>query len=60
METIQPTRRRNTGGADPGTLAALAHFIARHRRAVIALWVVLTLFGGYAAGKLSNRWYQSF
>src|SRR5207247_6705127 len=23
-------------------------------------WLVLTLFGGFAAGKVSSRWYQSF
>jgi hypothetical protein len=26
---------------------------------MICVWVVLTLFGGVAAGKLSSRWYQS-
>jgi RND superfamily putative drug exporter len=41
-------------------LARLAHVIARHRWPVIATWIVLTLFGGFAAGKLSKRWYQSF
>jgi RND superfamily putative drug exporter len=41
-------------------LARLAHTVARHRRAVIVAWVVLTLFGGFAAGKVSKRWYQSF
>ena len=41
-------------------LARLAHFVTRRRKAVIALWVVLTLFGGYAAGQVSKRWYQSF
>jgi RND superfamily putative drug exporter len=41
-------------------LASLAHAVARHRRAVIAVWVVLTLFGGFAAGQVSKRWYQSF
>jgi RND superfamily putative drug exporter len=41
-------------------LARLAHTVARHRRAVIVIWVVLTLFGGFAAGKVSKRWYQSF
>jgi RND superfamily putative drug exporter len=46
--------------SDAGRLAALGHFVARHRWAVIAIWVVLTLFGGFAAGKLSKRWYQSF
>src|SRR5262249_45938595 len=41
-------------------LARLAHVIARRRWPVIAAWIVLTLFGGFAAGKLSGRWYQSF
>ena len=41
-------------------LARLAHFVARHRYVVIAVWVVLTLFGGFAAGQVSKRWYQSF
>jgi RND superfamily putative drug exporter len=45
--------------ANPGKLARLAHFTARHRWPVIAVWIVLTLFGGYAAGQLSSRWYQS-
>ena len=26
---------------------------------MIAVWIVLTLVGGVAAGKLSSRWYQS-
>jgi putative drug exporter of the RND superfamily len=41
-------------------LARLAHFVTRHRWPVIAVWVVLTLFGGFAAGRVSKRWYQSF
>src|SRR5207244_2441991 len=41
-------------------LGRLAHFIARRRWPVIGVWIVLTLFGGVAAGKLSSRWYQSF
>ena len=41
-------------------LAALAHWIAHHRRRVILVWVVLTLFGAFAAGQVSKRWYQSF
>jgi RND superfamily putative drug exporter len=41
-------------------LARLAHVIARRRKAVIVLWVILTLFGGFAAGRVSKRWYQSF
>ena len=41
-------------------LARLAHFVARHRWPVIGVWIVLTLFGGFAAGQVSKRWYQSF
>jgi RND superfamily putative drug exporter len=41
-------------------LARLAHIIARHRWKVIGLWIVLTLFGAFAAGQVSKRWYQSF
>jgi len=41
-------------------LARLAHVIARRRWYIIGVWIVLTLFGGYAAGQVSKRWYQSF
>src|SRR5256885_14358658 len=41
-------------------LARLAHFVARNRWPVIAVWIVLTLFGGFAAGQVSKRWFQSF
>src|SRR5262249_52536730 len=41
-------------------LARLAHSVSRHRVLVIGVWVVLTIFGGFAAGKVSSRWYQSF
>jgi putative drug exporter of the RND superfamily len=43
-----------------GALARLAHFTTRHRWPVIGVWIVMTLIGGVAAGKLSSRWYQSF
>ena len=42
-----------------GRLGRLAHFTTRYRWPVIAAWIGLTLFGGYAAGQLSSRWYQS-
>jgi RND superfamily putative drug exporter len=42
-----------------GRLGRLAHFIARYRWPVIVVWIVLTVVGGVAAGKLSTRWYQS-
>jgi putative drug exporter of the RND superfamily len=41
-------------------LAHLAHLVSRHRRKVIFAWVALTLFGAFAAGQVSKRWYQSF
>src|SRR5213593_270663 len=41
-------------------LARLAHWITRHRWLVIGVWIVLTMFGAYAAGQVSKRWYQSF
>ena len=41
-------------------LARLTHVIVRRRRLVIGVWVVLTLFGAFAAGQVSKRWYQSF
>src|SRR5437764_12093489 len=45
--------------ANASRLGNLAHFTARYRWPVIVVWIVLTLFGGVAAGKLSSRWYQS-
>jgi RND superfamily putative drug exporter len=41
-------------------LARLAHVIVRRKRAVIAAWVLLTIFGGFSAGQVSNRWFESF
>src|SRR5580700_5001141 len=41
-------------------LARLAHLIVRRRRVVIGIWVVLTIFGAFSAGRVSKRWYQSF
>src|SRR5436189_5695348 len=41
-------------------LARLAHVVYRRRKSVIALWIVLTLFGAFAAAKVSNRWFESF
>src|SRR5580765_4785662 len=41
-------------------LARLTHLVTRHRWLVIGTWIVLTIFGAYAAGQVSKRWYQSF
>src|SRR4051794_13207341 len=51
--------RTAVGENDVAKLGRLGHFTARYRWPVIAVWIVLTLFGGVAAGKLSSRWYQS-
>ncbi len=46
--------------ADMTMLGRLAHLVSRHRKKVIVAWVVLTLFGAFAASQVSKRWYQSF
>src|SRR5437868_7116437 len=55
----RPARNGSQPRRDVGPLARLAHFTARYRWPVIAAWIVLTVVGGMAAGKLSTRWYQS-
>jgi RND superfamily putative drug exporter len=45
---------------ESGLLAKLAHLVARHRWKVISAWILLTLFGAFAAAQVSKRWYQSF
>jgi putative drug exporter of the RND superfamily len=40
-------------------LTRLAHLIVRRRWLVIGAWVVLTLFGVFAASQVSSRWFQS-
>jgi putative drug exporter of the RND superfamily len=41
-------------------LAGLAHLVYRRRRAVVGVWLLLTLFGAFAASQVSKRWFQSF
>lgn len=41
-------------------LTRLARLTIRYRWAVIAVWLVLAVFGAYAAQKVSPRWSQSF
>jgi putative drug exporter of the RND superfamily len=56
----QSLRTVDNGVTAPGArLARLGRFTARYRWPVIVVWVLLTLLGGVAAGKLSTRWYQS-
>jgi len=40
-------------------LTRLAHVIARRRRLVIAVWLLLTAFGVFAAQQVSSRWFAS-
>ena len=40
-------------------LTRLAHLIIRHRWATVGGWLVLTLFGVFAAQKVSTRWNQT-
>ncbi len=38
----------------------LAHLVVRRRWLIIGAWIVLTLFGGYSAGQVSDRWLEEF
>ena len=40
-------------------LTRLAHLTLRRRWLVLAVWLLLTLFGVFAAGQSSSRWFQS-
>ena len=41
-------------------MTSLARIILRHRRLVVGVWLALTIFGGFSAGQVSKRWFQSF
>jgi RND superfamily putative drug exporter len=53
MSTNEPTR-------ESSALAGLARFVMRHRRLVAGVWIVLTIFGAFAAGQVSKRWLEQF
>jgi RND superfamily putative drug exporter len=38
----------------------LAHRVIDHRRIVIVAWVLLTIFGAFSAGRVADRWFESF
>jgi putative drug exporter of the RND superfamily len=38
----------------------LARLVFRRRKIVVGLWLVLTIFGGYSAARVSNRWLEQF
>src|SRR5207302_9381364 len=41
-------------------LERLARLVLRHRRAVVGVWILLTLLGGFAAQKVNKRWLDQF
>jgi RND superfamily putative drug exporter len=41
-------------------LARLAHGVVRRRKTVIAVWLVLTVFGAFSAARVSDRWSEHF
>ncbi|MGZ4372547.1 MAG: hypothetical protein ACXVRQ_10165, partial [Gaiellaceae bacterium] len=41
-------------------LARLAHLVHRRRGRVVALWVLLTVFGVFATMRVADRWFESF
>ena len=38
----------------------LARVVIHHRLLVIGAWIALTLFGGFAAGQVADRWLEEF
>jgi RND superfamily putative drug exporter len=48
-----------TGEQETDMLTRLAHLTIRYRWPMIAGWIALTLFGAFAAGRVSTRWSQS-
>ena len=38
----------------------LAYYVVHHRRLVIGVWILLTVFGGFWAGKVGDRWLEDF
>jgi RND superfamily putative drug exporter len=55
---ILPVTDLNDCRQERPMLTRLAHLTTRYRWAVVGAWAVLTLFGAFAAGQLSSRWYQ--
>ena len=53
MTTIEQSR-------ETAALAQLARFVMRHRRLVVGVWIVLTIFGAFSAGQVSKRWLEQF
>jgi RND superfamily putative drug exporter len=41
-------------------MTRLAEFVIARRRWIVAAWIMLTVVGVYATGRLSDRWFESF
>ena len=41
-------------------MTSLARLILRHKKLIVGLWLLLTVFGGYSAGRVADRWFESF
>jgi putative drug exporter of the RND superfamily len=41
-------------------MTALARLVLGHKRAIVFLWIVLTLVGAYSANAVSKRWLEQF
>jgi RND superfamily putative drug exporter len=41
-------------------MTALARLVLRRRRAIVFLWIALTLLGAYSANAVSKRWLEQF
>jgi RND superfamily putative drug exporter len=54
--STEPSRVEAVRGDVP-VLVRLGRVIARHRLAVIGIWIVLTVFGAYSAVRVSDRWF---
>ncbi len=46
--------------ASGGVLERLARLVIHHRKPVVGAWIVLTLFGAFAAKQVSTRWLEQF
>ena len=45
---------------DNAVLERLAHLVIRRHKLVVAIWIVLTIFGAYSAAQVSDRWLEDF
>src|SRR3954465_10786331 len=41
-------------------MTALANFVLRRRKLIVAAWILLTLVGAYSANAVSKRWLEQF